>query len=302
MTVVLTGATGFLGRHVARALAERGERILAVKRPTSDVAKLADIADAVRFFDDDDASLDRLFAGEVRAVFHLATRYGRDGESWEKTVQANVAFPLRILERATAARVPLFVHSDTCFNAAPRNSYRYVPAYQLSKRHFSHWGELAAIEGRIRFVNLRLFHPYGPGDDRRKFVHQTIHDLSTHVSELKLTPGLQERDFLHARDVVRALLVLLDRADRLESAYVDLDCGTGRPTSIKDFVETVHRLVGSKTVLRFGALPYREGEVMRLVADPSILLALGWTPEVSLEDGLRDVIARDFPSAAGTRQ
>jgi nucleoside-diphosphate-sugar epimerase len=227
---------------------------------------------------------------------HLATCYGRNGESHREVVEANTLFPLALLEEAIRQCVPLFVSADTCFNTWPLR-YGYLRSYTLSKRHFAQWGEVLAAEGPIRFLNVKLQHPYGPGDGPAKFVPQFIRDCLTRTDEIALTPGEQKKDFIFVDDVVSALRTLLDRGDRLPAGFSEYECGSSQATSIRAFAEMVHRLTNSNARLRFGALPYRENEIMFSQANIEALAALGWRPQWSLEQGLREVLKRDFGRA-----
>src|SRR5262249_34829637 len=105
--VLLTGATGFVGGHVARALAAAGWQVRAITRPTSDTAGLADLGDRITFHDLGPSPA-ALFTG-IQAVVHVATNYGRNDVP--STLAAdNTLFPLRLLEWAVAAHVPVFVN------------------------------------------------------------------------------------------------------------------------------------------------------------------------------------------------
>lgn len=292
MKIIVTGSRGFLGRRLVQAVAARGDEVLALVRPGTALARRPPDAQCAAIHEATVEGLADLFQRHesIAGVIHAATHYGRETSSAVECLRVNTLFPLQLLERSVVAGVPVFVHCDTCFNAGPRNQYQYLPAYQLSKRHFSHWGDLIAANSAIRFVNARLFHPYGPGDDPAKFVPSIIRDLVVGVPELKLTPGEQERDFLFVDDAAAALVCLLDRAGDLPAGYLNIDCGRGETVTIRQFVETAHRLAGSSTKLLFGALPYRNNEMMKLKADPSRLRSLGWRPLIDLEQGLNIII------------
>jgi nucleoside-diphosphate-sugar epimerase len=171
--------------------------------------------------------------------------------------------------------------------------YKHLQTYTLSKRQLADWGRLLATE-KTRFVNLKLYHPYGPGDGADKFVPQMIRSCLETVGEVRLTAGEQRKDFVYVGDVVSAIQLLLAAPQRLADGFVSLDCGSGHAVSIRQFVETVHRLTQSRTVLRFGALPYRENEIMYSEADTTALRSLGWKPLVSLEQGLGLTLEGDF--------
>jgi CDP-paratose synthetase len=295
MKILVTGATGFLGSHVVRALLSRGDQVVALKRSSSDLARIRDVFPSLALYDVDAGGVDRLFAehGDLAAVLHTATCYGRNGESDEVVFETNTAFPLRLLQLAARSKVPLFVHTDTCFNTGSLR-YNYLKSYTLSKRQFTEWGEHVATRGEITFVNVKLQHPYGPGDGSTKFVSSILRQCLDNVAEIRLTPGEQKKDFIYVADVVSALLLILDQCGREVVPFQEYECGSGKAVPIRQFVETVHALIGSRTRLRFGALPYREHEIMYSCANTLPLEVLGWSPRYDLEEGLKQTLLADY--------
>jgi len=292
-TVVVTGATGFLGSHLVKGLLKEGHHPIILKRRSSDTARIADVLPRVSCYDVGfDVDLNRVFeeSGPVDAVFHVATNYG-SGEALSEVVMANTLFPLRLLEAATASGTPVFFNTDSYFNSGDvPYEYKYLPAYSLSKKHFADWGSQAAEAERIRFVNIQLQHMFGPGDKDSKFTSSVFQSCLA-SKDLDLTPGEQERDFIYVEDVVSAYCALLQRAVVEGDWYQHYDLGTGHSVSIRHFVEEVHRLTKSNSLLRFGKLPYREHEIMHAQADISPLKRLGWQPAHSLKEGICQTIA-----------
>jgi CDP-paratose synthetase len=288
--VFITGVTGFLGSHLARALVRDGWEVHGLKRSTSDLSRLRDVAGRVTFHDVDRRPAPELFAAaRPDAVVHLATVYGRGKETAAQVAAVNTVFPLTLLEEAIGRGARTFLHTDTCYTP----DYKHLQAYTMSKRHFAEWGQ-TLCPAAMRFVNLRLFHPYGPGDDPAKFVPYIIRTcLNPTAVEVPLTAGEQRKDFIHVDDFLGAVRTILGKAEDLPGGYHTVECGTGRAVSIREFVETIHRLTGSRAVLRFGALPYRENEIMVSQADTASLRTLGWRPSVSLEEGIRSILRED---------
>jgi nucleoside-diphosphate-sugar epimerase len=289
--VFITGVTGFLGSHLARRLVREGWEVHGLKRVSSDLARLSGLEGRITLDDVDRLPARELFATRVpEAVVHLATCYGRGRETPSQVAAVNTAFPLTLLEEALARGVRTFLTMDTCYTL----DYGHLQAYTLSKRQFAEWGQLLCPADR-RFVNLRLFHPYGPRDDAAKFVPGMIKScLTSQGVDIELTPGEQRKDFLYVDDFLSAVEALLRHADRLPGGGQTVECGSGQATSIREFVETVHRLTRSRAVLRFGALPYRPNEIMFSQADTAALRDLGWRPAFSLEQGLRAILREDF--------
>lgn len=286
--ILLTGATGFLGSQLAKALLNAGHAVVALKRRSSSLQRVASVASDIAFFDLEELDLDDFMrgCGGVDAVVHTATCYGRNNESVGEIFAANTEFPLRLLDAAIRAGVVTFLNTDTVLD-------KYLNFYALSKNQFRQWGKFFSRHEQMRFVNIRLEHFYGPNDDQKKFSTYVINSCLGNVPELHLTKGEQKRDFIHIDDVVSAYLVLLEKLDGFEQTFVELEVGSGQAVSIREFVETVQRLTEARTRLCFGALPYREGESQFSEADISVLKALGWRCRYDLVAGLKQVIQHE---------
>lgn len=288
MRVLITGASGFLGSALARGLAAAGHEAVALLRANSDDRRLQPLPAGVSLLRcADTAAVVRAVAeAGVDAVIHTACNYGRGGETFAAVAEANLGFGLAVLEAAIAAGVPRFLNTDTVLD-------RHTNAYALSKKQFAEWGQWLAGQGRIRFTNVLLQHMYGPFDDASKFSTHVLRACQANVEALALTPGQQRRDFIHIDDVVAAYRCLLEAPQH--DAWQDVEVGSGDAPTLEAFVRLVHRLTGSRTRLDFGAVPYRAGEAMCFVADTTALRRLGWTPRYSLEAGLQQTIATEFP-------
>jgi len=288
--LLLTGATGFLGSHLARTLLEAGYDLVLLKRSFSDTRRIADLLSNCNVYDVGRTPLEKVFRdGKIDIIIHTATCYGRKGQSLSEIVDSNVVFPLRLLETATGAGVQIFFNTDTFFNRQdiPCDS---LPGYVATKRQFVDLARVSPLRP-TRFVNVQLEHLYGPDDDDSKFVPQILHRLIANSGALDLTAGEQERDFIYIDDAVSAFLLLLEIAGKGPTPFQHYDLGSGTATSVRTFVQLARRLSGSTSQLNFGALPYRPHEIMNSVADIQPLVAAGWRPRFSVEDGLRQTIS-----------
>jgi nucleoside-diphosphate-sugar epimerase len=193
--------------------------------------------------------------------------------------EANTEFPLKLLDAASIANVKKFINTDTVLD-------KYLNLYSLSKNHLLEWGKFYSMRNKIQFVNMRLEHFYGLGDDESKFTTFVINKCLANSENLELTPGEQKRDFIYVDDVVSAYMTVLNNDNKDNKWFEEYDVGTGKSITIKEFVETVWRLTNSKIKLDFGVLPYRKDEVMNSTPNIKGLIDLGWECKYSLEEGL----------------
>lgn len=280
-TILLTGITGFLGSSLACKLVQNGYRVIGIKRKKSVLTRIKEIVTHIDLYNIEDFNIAYIFKQhpEIGIVIHTATNYGRNNETPMEIFESNTSFPLMILDAASNAGVYKFINTDTILD-------KYLNLYALSKNHLFEWGKFYSMKNRIEFINMKLEHFYGPHDDETKFTSDIINSCTLNVTDINLTPGLQFRDFVYIDDVVSAYLLVLEHQNDGQSSFKEFEVGSGMPITIMEFVNTVHKLTNSKSNLNFGAIPYRDGEVMYSKANISELLKLGWNLKYDLAKGI----------------
>jgi CDP-paratose synthetase len=277
--ILLTGATGYLGSHLLKRLWDGSHEVTILKRSHSKTDRIQGLLGRVQSMNADEGSVEEIVARvKPDAIIHCATHYGRKDSGPINTVESNLILPLRLLSAASEQGVKLFVNTDTVLD-------KRVSNYSLSKRQFTEW--LETFSTRITCINVALEHFYGAGDDSSKFVSWIIEQLLANVPEIQLTEGAQQRDFIFIDDVIDAFVTILKAHERTSSGFFRFEVGSGATVTIREFVETVRELSGNRsTLLKFGAIPYRENEVMQSHVDLSLLSQLGWKAKTSLKEGL----------------
>ena len=287
MNILVTGGSGFLGSKLALRLLSLGHRVSLLLRPASRLDRLGEQASAFtvgRAVTNIEIQ-DFVFRVQPNFVVHAACSYGRQGESPLELSDTNYRFGLLVAQAVLAAgRSVTFINTDTVLDSQTN-------LYALTKHHFSQTGHLLAANSasKFRFINVLLEHMYGPDDDETKFTTHVIQACRHNHAKLDLTAGTQTRDFIYVDDVVSAYVTILDKAETFGPS-VDIEVGSGVAASVREFVESVQRLTRSSTRLNFGALPFRQQEIMHSQADISQIKSLGWAPKFDLEAGIRKTL------------
>ena len=286
--VLLTGITGYLGSYIASELVNRGDVVIGLKRSDSDLTRIKRIINKLILYDIDNVDCTYLFSQhQIDIIIHTATCYGRNGESPSEIFDSNLLFPMRLLEVAQSYNIAGFINSDTV-------SPRTLNNYSRSKKMFVEWAREFSINNKVKFINVIMEHMYGPGDSKSKFVSYILHSLYNNTPEISLTSGKQKRDFIYIADVISAYMVLVDGLHKLDEYYEDVDLGSGQVIKIRDLVERIHQLTRSSTILKFGDIPYRNNEIMHSQSDISLIKGLGWSPTITLDEGIKLMIKEDF--------
>jgi nucleoside-diphosphate-sugar epimerase len=288
---LVTGATGFIGRHTLTRLVERGFEVHAAARSAP-----ADRSEATWHETDLlEAGAPERLVRETRPshLLHLAW-FATPGEFWsspqnDRWLEASTnlvrAFAAsggeRVVVAGTCAEYDwgsgVCVEGDTLLEPAT--------VYGRSKHMLHERTEQIAQEAGIAAAWGRSFFVYGPGEDPNRLVASVIRSL-LRGEEARCTPGYQVRDFLHVEDVADAFVAVFD-----SRATGAINIASGTPTRVRDLVELIAEAVGRRDLVRFGAVPKPPGEPSVLVADVRRLRdELGWVPHFSLEEGVLQTV------------
>lgn len=282
--VLITGATGFIGAHLAMLLVRKGFCVAATFRnKPPEPSKRLPIPSKILWVHANDGP-QWILNNTPQIIIHLATEYGKELPP-SKCINSNVLFPMTLLEAACQAGCKLFLNTDSFFGKACF-AYPHMRHYTFSKENFREWGVSHALNSPTRFLTLRLEHVYGEYDNADKFIPFVVDKLAVGNSPIELTDGLQRRDFIHVDDVISAYLQVMLFSDLVPKNVDEIEVGWGHSIAVREMLEVVVDITKSKATLSLGALPQRKCEIMDSSADNRELLALGWRPEVTLRQGL----------------
>ncbi|GAB4469090.1 MAG: SDR family oxidoreductase [Anaerolineales bacterium] len=310
MRILITGAAGFLGSHLCDRLLAEGHEVIGMDNfITGNAENLAHLAGHERFsFIRHDVSNFIFVPGEVDAVLHFASPASPNPTS----PYGYVNLPIQTMKAGalgTHNTLGVARKYDAKYLLASTSEIYGDPLEHPQKE--TYWGHVDPIGVRSvydeakRFAEaltmayhrfhgidtriVRIFNTYGPRmhlDDGRvvpNFIQQALRGEPLTV----YGDGSQTRSFCYVDDLIEGIVRLF-----YSDEHLPVNIGNPEETSILEFAEVINRIVGNKAGVVFRPEGRLEGDPQR--RQPDIQRAkelLGWQPQVSLEDGLRETIA-----------
>jgi UDP-glucose 4-epimerase len=286
--VLVTGGSGFIGRHVVSELSADGAHVRVVDlQPHPDPAVeivTGDIADP--------AVLAEAFAGGFDSIVHLAavTSVLRSVQQPELTFRTNVIGTNAVLDAGRAAGVTSLAFASTNAVTGPMTAAKISEAAVLNP--LTPYGSTKAAGEMLmsaftasyglRCARIRLTNVYGPGMQAKdSIVARLMRGIRLGTTFEIYGDGNQVRDYVHVTDVVAAVRLGLLREDWAGPMVI----GSGTSLSVHEVVDAVRAVSGAALPVRHG--PAKPGEMPAVIVDPSRAHAAGWSPRFpSLQDGL----------------
>ena len=288
--VLVTGGSGFIGRHAVASLSAAGAHVRVVDLkphpdPSVDIV-VGDIADT--------EVLDGAFAGGIDSVVHLAavTSVLRSVENPGGTFDTNVLGTHLLLEAARRAGVGSLVFASTNAVTGPMQAPAIVESavlkpltpYGATKAAGEMLMSAYTASYGVRCVCLRLTNVYGPGMQAKDSIVARLMRAIRLEREFEIYgDGRQVRDYVHVADVIAAMRLGLVNEEWAGPVVI----GSGKSLSVLEVVDTVRSVTGAELSVRHG--PARAGEMPAVIVDPGRALGAGWKPRYGFAEGVRGV-------------
>jgi nucleoside-diphosphate-sugar epimerase len=290
--VLVTGATGLIGRHCLGPLRDRGYEVHALTHlaPAASGA-LAEWHQA-----------DLLEPGAAAALIRRVQPTHLLHLAWYVVPGKLISAPENFdWVPASFELVRRFAEAGGTRLAVCGSGYEYTWAhgccieevtpcipdtvYGACKHALSELVRAYAAGSPVSAVWPRVFFLYGPGEHPQRLVASVIRAL-LRGETAPCSHGRQLRDYLHVQDVADGLVTVLD-AD----ARGAINVCSGQALRLREIVETIGRLIGRPDLVRLGAIPARSNDVPLVMGSSALAAALGWSPRYDLEAGLAQTIA-----------
>jgi GDP-L-fucose synthase len=288
----VAGHKGMVGSAITRYLTNRGDNVLKVDRAVVDLRNQIGVEVWLKQNRPDSIVFAAAKVGGIYANDAFPADFIYDNLAIEANIihSAHLADIDRLVFLGSSCIYPKFapqpIKEDALLTGPlePTNEWyaiAKIAGIKLCQAYRKQYGR--------RYISVMPCNLYGPGDNFDPLTSHVLPALIRKFHEAKEEArrevvvwgtGSPLREFLHVDDLARAVVFCLDNYDE----YQHINCGAGYEVSIKDLAETVARVVGFSGKIGFDTT--KPDGTPRKLMDSSRVSALGWAPEISLEDGI----------------
>ncbi len=274
MRIFLTGGTGFVGSHFLNQIS-LSDYVTALKRNKNSKTKIK-LEKEPKWILSSIDKVDNKYLMNNDLLVHLAAHSAQPPyDNLQNCIQKNVIDPLSLFEKAYSSGIRKYLVAGSCFEyGLSANNHKFIPpnaplfpidSYPASKAiasiAFTQW----AIQKKVSMSFQRIFYVYGDGENPTRF-YPLINKAAEQGKDFEMSNGDQIRDISEINYVVKSLYkeaVRMYKSKRFDVRIQNV--GTGNNLSIKDFALKIWEKNNANGKLKFGKVPYRDGEIMRYV-------------------------------------
>jgi CDP-paratose synthetase len=282
-SVLVSGATGFLGSLLCERLINGGKKVVSLIRDSSSINKLQSIKSHISFIDVN--QLDRLSDYSFEFFFHVATNYGKGNISKESVFESNLHFPTHVINQLLTNNLcRRIINIDTLL---PDNISTYAESKSLFREFL-----IKTASKHMTIINLKSDMFFGFKQHSDQFVSNLIHTFLQKKPFVKLTFGEQYRYVIHVQDYLNIIDILYQHSDLNKLGYFSFDVIPDTSIQVKELVLLIKNITSNTTTeCQFGSIPYRENELFKSIGNNDHLKSyIGDYKLESLSESLAKVV------------
>lgn len=287
--VLITGITGYIGSHLAKALLPDCSVHGLVRLPLTETYLPPELQESLTLLPYDgtgESVASALEKSQPDVVYHLAAHYtaAHDIRTVPRLLESNLVFGCYLLEAMCSANCRKLVYTSTTTTNCTGADYRPLTLYAATKQAFSDLVEFYTGKCDFRVAGIALSDTYGPGDKRPKVLN-LIRQAALQGKLMDMTSGEQIYDAVYISDVISGLVRSADTLEAESACHHLFQLASAEPRSLRATVECMLQVGGVSYRPNWGAKP----ESGLLQEHPICIYPLvpGWEPRVTLEEGLQ---------------
>ncbi len=293
-TVLITGATGFIGYHLAQQLCQAKYNVHILVRPNSNLNRVKTLPNIQihTLPEQTQARIEQISHIRPRCIFHLASLFlaEHSPEDIQPLIESNILFGTQLLEAAAQTGVPFFINTATAWQHYQQAPYDPTCLYAATKQAFEDILLYYVNSYSICAASLTLFDTYGPNDPRRKLFSLF---RTAETTPIAMSSGEQLLDLVYISDVTNAFIQAWQWLEQEKSAlHQKFSISSGQTLTLRQIAELYSSISGKTLLIDWGKRPYRRCEVMQPWQGGKPLP--GWKPQIHLEEGIRRLLTLTY--------
>lgn len=274
MKILITGASGFVGRYLIKNLLDYDFEILALNRKSKNSNQFDS---KIKLINKNLEELNAKDLENIETIIHLASAgVSPKKASLSELEKINVACSYKLIQLANKARVRRFIAAGTCLEyGGEANNWEYIPSYAClrplcnyskSKAKAFNLLNQFAINNEIELFYGRIFSAYGDGQFKENF-WPSLKRAAISGSDFNMTSGNQIRDFIEVNEVAKHFVNAILRSDITINRPSIVNIGSGIGITLKEFAIKEWKKFNASGRLNIGRVISRPNEIKRMVAN-----------------------------------
>jgi nucleoside-diphosphate-sugar epimerase len=288
MNILISGATGFIGRNLITKLLEEGHKIFAIVRPSTNTSLISGKT-YLHVYTGDVEKLSSFMAKEkIDGVVHLASLFltHHNPKNIRELLESNLVFSTELLDASVRGNVSWFVNTGTFWQHYKNKDYSPVNLYAATKQAFEVIAKYYMETSDIKFITIKLFGTFGPSDTRKKIFNLWSEIIETGET-LDMSPGNQVVDMSYIDNIIDGyskMISLLSEKPAKKLSGQSFIIPSDKRLTLKKLAKVFEQISKKKLNINWGGKPYNQREIM--VPPNKGRKIPGWKPLVSLEEGI----------------
>ncbi len=285
MKIFITGVSGFIGGRLVESLIQKKYQTAGlVRNLSSNIKSRLNGCKLYHYRDNLDSIKNALQDFRPDVVIHLASFFQSNHllVDIDPLVESNILLSARLYEAMLEVGINKIINTGTSWEHYEDASFNPVNLYAATKGAAESILDYYSNAKNFTTFNFKLFDTYGPGDTRKKLFFHLREAVRSGVI-LKMSPGEQLINLVYVDDIISAYIQAIGTINEYSGKHV-FGVGAEKLISLKNLVAFYSSITKKEVPVHFGALPYREREVMMPWTNYRNIP--NWSPKVSLEEGI----------------